>query len=151
MPYNSLSTWIIANFVVLRNERAFCATVLLLFSRLMSATTPQRLFLARLSYSCVDRAGLSTIVIKKKSRAGRRSCRASESCADKLSNGRKIAAIKVENTSATAIFSQHLRITRNCRPPLSSFAAFPSSHPSDYLTICSWEHRSSSLSKRLDK
>lgn len=67
---------------------------------------------------------------RKKSRVDRRSCRTSESCADKLSNGRKIAAIKVENTSATAIFSQHLRITRNCRPPLSSFAAFPSSHPS---------------------
>lgn len=136
MPlYNSLSTRIIANFVVPCNERTYCATVLLLLSRLMSATTPQRLFLARLSYSRADRAGLSTIVIKKKSkekksRAGRRSCRASESCADKLSNGRKIAAIKVENTSATAIFSQHLRITRNCRPPLSSFAAFPSSHPS---------------------
>lgn len=65
MPYNSLSTRIIANFVVLRNERVFCATVLLLLSRLMSATTPQRLFLARLSYSCADRAGLSTIVIKK--------------------------------------------------------------------------------------
>ena len=128
--HNSLSSRLIAHFVVFHNERAYCATVLLL-SRLMNATTPQRLFLARLSYSCTDRAGLSTIVIKKKSFAGHRaaSCQASESCADKLSNGRKIAAIKVENTSATAIFSQHLRITRNCRSPLS-FVAFPFSQPS---------------------
>jgi len=86
----------------------------------MSATTPQRLFLARLSYSSADRAGTSARdrgrekekkKRKEKKTEGKKTKQRKErdgspggsrelGCADELSNGRKIAAIKAENTSS---------------------------------------------------